>query len=79
MTFPSTGSTITALASDYAGAAGSNPSFITFDELWAYTSERSRRLWDELSPAVPTRLVSVRLTTTYAGYDGESELLWGLY
>jgi hypothetical protein len=77
--FPSTGTIITALASDYAGAAGANPTCITFDELWAHTSERSRRLWDELVPGVPTRRVSVRLTTTYAGFDGESELLWSLY
>src|SRR5262245_49826637 len=74
----STGSTITALASDYASAAGGNPTFVVFDELWAYTSERSRRLWDEMVP-VPTRLVSARLTTTYAGFEGESELLEDLH
>jgi phage terminase large subunit-like protein len=31
--FISTGSTITAIASDYAGAAGSNPTISVFDEL----------------------------------------------
>jgi phage terminase large subunit-like protein len=76
--FPSTGATITALASDYAGAAGSNPTIVCFDELWGYTSERSHRLWDEMVP-VPTRRVSVRLTTTYAGFEGESDLLEALY
>jgi Phage Terminase len=76
--FPSTGATITAIASDFAGAAGANPSVTTFDELWAYTSERAQRLWDEMVP-VPTRKVSVRLTTTYAGFEGESELLEDLY
>jgi phage terminase large subunit-like protein len=76
--FPSTGATITAIASDYAGAAGSNPTITVFDELWGYVSERSRRLWDEMVP-VPTRKVSVRLTTTYAGFEGESELLEDLY
>lgn len=78
ITFTSTGSTITALASDAAGAAGSNPTFICFDELWAYTSEASRRLWDEMVP-VPTRKVSARLTVTYAGFEGESSLLEDLY
>lgn len=78
ITFPDTGATITALPADYAGAAGANPSLVTADELWAYTSERSRRLWDELVP-VPTRRVSARLTVTYAGYEHESELLEGLY
>jgi hypothetical protein len=73
-----TGATITALACDYAGAAGANPAIVCFDELWAYTSERSRRLWDEMVP-VPTRKVSVRLTVTYAGFSGESKLLEDLY
>jgi hypothetical protein len=76
--FTSTGSVITAIASDYAGAAGSNPNISTFDELWGYTSERSQWLWDEMIP-VPTRKVSVRLTATYAGFEGESTLLEGLY
>jgi hypothetical protein len=76
--FVSTGATITALASDYAGAAGANPTITVFDELWGYTSERAQRLWDEMVP-VPTRKVSVRLTVTYAGFEGESELLESLY
>jgi phage terminase large subunit-like protein len=76
--FQSTGSTITAIASDYAGAAGANPTITCFDELWAYTSERSQRLWDEMVP-VPTRKVSVRLTATYASFEGKSNLLEGLY
>jgi hypothetical protein len=76
--FASTGATITALASDYAGAAGANPTITVFDELWGYTSERAQRLWDEMVP-VPTRKVSVRLTVTYAGFEGESALLESLY
>jgi len=76
--FPATGATITAIASDYAGAAGANPVISSFDELWGYTSERSRRLWDELVPP-PTRRIALRLTTTYAGFEGESILLEELY
>jgi hypothetical protein len=76
--FPSTGATITVIASDYAGAAGANPTITVFDELWGYVSERSRRLWDEMVP-VPTRTISVRLTVTYAGFEGESKLLEDLY
>ena len=76
--FPETGASITAIASDYAGAAGSNANIAVFDELWGYTSERSRRLWDELVPP-PTRKIACRLTTTYAGFDGESMLLWDLH
>jgi phage terminase large subunit-like protein len=76
--FKATGATITAIASDYAGAAGANPTITVFDELWGYVSERSQRLWDEMVP-VPTRKISVRLTVTYAGFTGESTLLEGLY
>jgi phage terminase large subunit-like protein len=70
--------TISAVASDYTGAAGANPTISCFDELWGYTSERSRRLWDEMVPP-PTRKISCRLTTTYAGFSGESVLLEELY
>ena len=76
--FPGTGATIQAIASDYASAAGANPVCSSFDELWGYTSERSHRLWDEMVP-VPTRKISCSLTTTYAGFEGESVLLEQLY
>lgn len=75
--FKSTGATILALASDYAGAAGANPTIIVFDELWGYMSERARRLFDELVVS-PARKISVRLTVTTAGFGGESELLESL-
>ena len=50
----STGTIVEALPSDFRGAAGSNHGLSVWDEAWAYTSEASRRLWDELTP-VPTR------------------------
>ena len=76
--FASTGATITALANDYAGSAGANPTITCFDELWGVTSERGHRLWDEMVPP-PTRKIACRLTVTYAGFEGESELLESLY
>lgn len=76
--FPRTGATITALANDYAGAAGANPTITVFDELWAYTSEKAVRLWDEMVPP-PTRKIACRLTVTYAGFEGQSVLLEGLH
>jgi phage terminase large subunit-like protein len=76
--FPATGATITAIPSDFKGAAGANPNISTFDELWGYTTEASHRLWDEMVPP-PTRKVACRLTTTYAGFEGESILLENLY
>jgi hypothetical protein len=78
ITFTATDATIQAIASDYAGAAGAHPVISVFDELWGYTSERSRRLWDEMIP-VPTRKISCRLVVSYAGFEGESELLYELY
>lgn len=51
---------------------------MSYDELWGSTSESSRRLWDELTP-VPTRRNSIRFITTYAGWEGESTLLWDLF
>ena len=38
ITFTSTGATILAVANDYQGAAGANPTISVFDELWGYTS-----------------------------------------
>jgi phage terminase large subunit-like protein len=72
------GAMITAIASDYTGAAGANPTISCFDELWGYTSERSRRLWDEMV-VPPTRKIACRLTVTYAGFQNESVLLEELY
>jgi len=74
----SNGTTISVIASEYAGAAGSNHGLTSWDELWGYTSESSRRLFEELSP-VPTRRNSLRFITTYAGWECESALLWELY
>jgi phage terminase large subunit-like protein len=72
------GSTIKALSGDYEGASGSNHGFTSWDELWAYTSESSRRLWEELTP-VPTRRNSIRFVSTYSGFESESKLLMDLY
>ena len=72
------GAVIIAIPANYASAAGSNHVIAVFDELWAYFSERSRRLFDELVPP-PTRRIACRLTVTYAGFEGESALLEELY
>ena len=74
VTFPALGATIIAIASDAAGAAGANPTISCFDELWGVTSERGRRLWDEMITS-PARKISCRLTVSYAGFTGESVLL----
>jgi hypothetical protein len=76
--FEATQSQITAIASDYASIAGGHPTISVFSELWAYTSERARRLFSELVP-VPTQKISCRLVETHAGFSGEGELLYELY
>jgi hypothetical protein len=72
------GTEIKAIAGDYEGEAGANQGWVSWDEPWALTSERSRRLWEELT-SVPTRRNSVKFATSYAGFEGESILLMDLY
>lgn len=72
------GTVIKAIPSDAAGEAGANQSLSSFDELWGYSSEHSRRLYEELTP-VPTLKNSIRFISTYAGYIGESDLLEDTY
>jgi hypothetical protein len=78
ITFADIGATITAIASDAAGAAGGNAVISVGDELWGFVSEASRRLWDELV-VPPTRPAGWRLVVTYAGFASESVLLEELY
>ena len=75
--FTALGSTITAVASDYQGAAGANPTISVFDEIWAFTTEKAWRLWDEFVPS-PARRISCRLVVSHAGFSGESSLLESL-
>jgi hypothetical protein len=72
------GSIIQAIANNYAGNAGDNYGLTLWSELWAYTSERARRLYDELVP-VPTKRNSLRWIETYVGFKDESLLLLKLY
>ena len=76
--FPATGATIVAIASDYAGSAGANPTISCFDELWGY-HERAQPALVGRNGAVPARKISCRFTTTYAGFSGESTLLEELH
>jgi phage terminase large subunit-like protein len=78
ITFRSTGTTIQAVANDFAGFSGGNPSLNVYDELAYYNSESSRRLWDEGVPS-PARRISFRLSVSTAGFDGEPSPLRDLY
>jgi hypothetical protein len=70
--------TLRYVASDYAGEAGAMNALCVFDELWGISSERGERLWTEFQP-IPNLPASIRFVTTYAGFYGESALLWRLY
>lgn len=73
-----TGTVVKAIATDYKGEAGANPILVVWTELWGFTLTRDLRFWAEMAPS-PTRPDSVQWIETYAGYEGESELLWRLY
>jgi phage terminase large subunit-like protein len=72
------GTVVQAIANNYAGAAGANYGLTLWSELWAYTTERSRRLYEELVP-VPTKKTSIRWVETYVGFEDESDLLLDLF
>src|SRR5262245_43972014 len=72
------GTIVTAISSDFKGAAGSRHSLVVYDELWGFESESSRRLYEELTPP-PTEFSAWVLIVTYAGFTQESDLLESLY
>lgn len=73
-----TQSKVEAISVDAAGEAGGAPDLSIWTELWGMESTESLRFWDEMTP-VATKPNSFRVVETYAGYDGESVLLQGLY
>lgn len=72
------GGIVKAIPVDAIGEAGANPSLVVFTEIWGFIHKAAKRFWAEMAPS-PTRLNSMRWVETYAGFEGESELLWGLY
>lgn len=69
-----------ALAQEYKSASGSRHSLTMWDELWGYMSDDSRRMWAEMTPIqIPGVPFSLRVIVTYAGFEGESDLLRDLY
>ena len=72
------GTSITPISSDFKGAAGSRHSLCVFDEIWAFSAEKARRLYEELTPP-PSEASAWLLIVTYAGFTGESDLLESIY
>lgn len=75
MTHLPSGSFIEALPISGSGEAGGNQSLTVWTELWGFQYDDALLMWDELKP-VPTNPLSQRFIDTYAGFEGESELLW---
>ncbi len=73
-----TGTKVKAVAADYKGEAGANPVLTVWTDVWGIIHKDANRFWAEMAPS-PTREHSIRWVETYAGYEGESELLWTLY
>lgn len=73
--FMPTGSTITALAVDAAGNAGSNHMTASHTETWGILYEAGIRAWEELTPPPGRRygLPPLRIADSYAGWLAESE------
>ena len=72
------GTVVTAIASDYRGAAGSRHSLYVVDEPWGFTQESAERLVEELTPP-PTEPDAWGLWVTTAGWVGESQMLERVY
>jgi hypothetical protein len=73
--FIPTGSTLTALAGDAAGNAGSNHLTASHTEAWGIIYEAGIRAFEEMTPP-PGKfygLPSLRITDSYAGFVGESK------
>lgn len=76
---PGTGTFIEAIPCDPSGSAGANPGMTVWSEMWGYRHEHKERLWSEMT-IPPTRWgEAIRWVESYAGYEGESNVLYGLY
>jgi hypothetical protein len=73
------GTFIEAIPCDPKGQAGSNPGLTVWSEMWGYAHTHKERLWTEMT-IPPTRWgKALRLVESYAGYVGESNVLYDLY
>lgn len=72
------GSFVQALSHHYRTASGTRHSVTIFDELWAFNTEKSRRLWAEMTP-IPTVKNPLRIIVTYAGFSEDDSPLRDLY
>lgn len=72
-------SKIEAIPIDPDGEAGGNDDIIVYSELWGAKGDQAKRMWTELTLSPMKFGRSLRWVETYAGFEGESELLEPLY
>lgn len=70
---------IEAIPIDPTGEAGSNADQLTWSELWGSNEDAKARMWAEMTLSPTKRGESFRWIESYAGYSGESKLLYSLY
>lgn len=73
------GSFIEAIPIDPSGEAGSNADMITFSELWGANEKEKQDMWAEMTIPPGKYGHAFRWVESYAGFTGESELLYSLY
>lgn len=78
LTCITTQSRIVPLALDAAGEAGGATAITLWTEAWGLISKEALTMYAEMAPA-PTLPDSIRWIESYAGFEDESMLLWGLY
>lgn len=73
------GSYVEAIPIDPSGEAGTNADMITFSELWGANEDAKQNMWAEMTLPPNKHGRSFRWIESYAGFTGESMLLYSLY
>lgn len=70
---------IESIPCDAAGEAGAEPTGTFWSELWGFDTEAKRRLWSEMTIPPTEYGHAIRWVESYAGFQGQSDLLWQIY
>jgi hypothetical protein len=73
------GSFIEAVPIDPSGEAGTNADQVTFSELWGANEDAKQKMWVEMTIPPRKHGKAFRWIESYAGFAGESKLLYSLY
>ncbi len=73
------GTFLEAIPIDPSGEAGSNADQISFSELWGANEDAKQNMWAEMTIPPGKHGQAFRWVESYAGFAGESQLLYSLY